>query len=487
VAAGEITPTSALLWTHAGDAGPVVVEIGHSDAGVSCAGGSRSLEAVADAANDNAVFARAARLRPSTRYVYRFCQGAAASAIGAFRTAPRAAARVPLSFAVSGDADGTIDPATGQPAYNRFEVYGRMTDERNAFNVNLGDVMYSDSAVAGVPPALTLQDKWAKYRLNLTYPNLLALRAATGLYSHWDDHEFIDDFSVGQYGRDLYNAGAEAFFDYNPVSYRPDVGLYRHFRWGRNLEIFLPDERSFRDPPASASSACRDPQTGRPDPFPLLPLRLRRSRFGITFDSPAQCRAIIRDPARTMLGDAQLTAFERDLARSRATFKVILNEIPIMRIYVLPYDRWEGYEAEREQLLDFIRRAHVRNVVWITTDLHATMINDVLTTTFREEGGSRDTGMDEVITGPVALKTFARDAGMKLGFPNAGELIRRFFKAPRPVGLGMRCAALDAYSYVEVRVTSRTLTIYPKDDQGRPLRERPGAPPCRPVVIPARR
>ena len=95
--------------------------------------------------------------------------------------------------------------------------------------------------------------------------------------------------------------------------------------------------------------------------------------------------------------------------------------------------------------------------------------------------------MDEVITGPVALKTFARDAGMKLAFPNAGELIRRFFKAPRPVGLGMRCAALDTYSYVEVRVTARALTIIPKDDQGRLLRERPGGPPCRPVVIPARR
>src|SRR5439155_26582653 len=151
-------------------------------------------------------------------------------------------------------------------------------------------------------------------------------------------------------------AGAEAFFDYHPVSYRPAVGLYRHFRWGRNLEIFLPDERSFRDPPASASAACRDPQTGRPDPFPLLPARIRRSRFGIEFDSPPPCRAIIRDPARTMLGDAQLQAFQRDLARSRATFKVVLNEIPIMRLYVLPYDRWEGYEAEREPLLAFIRR-----------------------------------------------------------------------------------------------------------------------------------
>jgi phosphodiesterase/alkaline phosphatase D-like protein len=336
--------------------------------------------------------------------------------------------------------------------------------------------------VAGVPPALSVQDKWAKYRLNLTYPNLVGLRAATGLYSHWDDHEFIDDFSVGQYGRDLYVAGAEAFFDYNPVSYRPDVGLYRHFRWGKNLEIFLPDERSFRDPPASTSTACSDPQSGRPDPFPMLPLRVRRSAFGVEVDSPAQCRALIRDPARSMLGQAQLFALERDLARSTATFKVILNEVPMQRLYVLPYDRWEGYDAERTELLSMIRRARIRNVVWMTTDLHATMINDVLRRTFPEEGGTSDTGMDEVITGPVALKTLARDAALKLGFQDAGELIRRFFKAPRPAGLGMRCAALDAYSYAQVRVTSSTLTIVPKDDRGRLVRETTGVP-CRPVVI----
>ena len=43
----------------------------------------------------------------------------------------------------------------GKPAYNAFQVYGRMAAERNHFNVNLGDTIYSDSEVAGLPPALT--------------------------------------------------------------------------------------------------------------------------------------------------------------------------------------------------------------------------------------------------------------------------------------------------------------------------------------------
>ena len=34
---------------------------------------------------------------------------------------------------------------------------------------------------------------------------------------------------------------------------------------------------------------------------------------------------------------------------STARFKVIMNELPIQQYYVLPYDRWEGFEAERQQ------------------------------------------------------------------------------------------------------------------------------------------
>jgi alkaline phosphatase D len=499
VAAGEVKSSSAMLWTRLDTPGPVVLRLSRDPALVSCtrpdppAGGGagvvrRTLDAAA--ASDNTVRTTVSGLRPGTRYSYRFCRATATSRLGRFRTAPLPDADVPVEFAVSGDADGAIDPATNAPAYNRFEVYARMAAASNDFNVNIGDVMYSDSAVAGVPPALTLADKWAKYRLNLSYPNLQRLLAGSGVYSHWDDHEFVDDFSVPEFGAGLFAAGRKAFLDYTPTTYTAATGLYRRVRWGRNLEIFLLDERAFRSAKLSAEPACQNPQSGRPDPFPQLPARLRTPRLlgalGISQLDPTAartCQARLADPARTMLGPAQLARFKRDIGQSRARFKVVLNELPIQQIYFNPYDRWEGYEAERRSLLRFLR-ARVENVVFLTTDLHANLVNDVRISTFTERGG--DTGFEEVVTGPVALKTFGADSVLKTGQPAAPAAIRALFKARRPNGLGMRCAALDTYAYAQVSVSSTELTIKLRDLNGNPVKERAGGRPCRQVTIAAR-
>jgi len=48
-----------------------------------------------------------------------------------------------------------------------------------------------------------------------------------------------------------------------------------------------------------------------------------------------------------MLGQRQLANFEGAIKRSTATFKVVMNEVPIQQFYALPYDRWESYAAER--------------------------------------------------------------------------------------------------------------------------------------------
>jgi phosphodiesterase/alkaline phosphatase D-like protein len=186
-----------------------------------------------------------------------------------------------------------------------------------------------------------------------------------------------------------------------------------------------------------------------------------------------------------MLGGPQLRAFENAVSRSKATFKVIMNEVPIQALYWDPYDRWEGYAAERRSLLTFLK-ARVRNLVFLTTDLHANLINDVRLSTFPEEGPSIDTGFLDVVIGPVALKTFAVDTDLKTGVPGASQYVRALFKAVRPLGLEMRCAALDVYSYAEVSATSKALTIALKDAQGRPVNETPTGPSCPPVTIPRR-
>jgi alkaline phosphatase D len=503
VTAGEVSSTSAILWTRAQRAGTVTLRMSRVSALATCSApapprpGARPVGVLrrtltAKAVSDFTVRTTMRRLRRATRYFYRFCSGSQRSRLGVFKTAPTTKATKTVRFAVTGDADGTIDPATRAPAYNRFEVYRRMVAENNDFNVNLGDVMYSDSAVAGVPPALSLTDKWAKYRLNLTYPNLRRLRSSTALYSHWDDHEWIDNFSRPVFGGRFFQVGAKAFLNYNPAKYRPATGLYRRFRWGRNVEVFFLDERAFRSAPASINPACTNPTTKGPDPLPQLPQRLRQSlaaqiglpALAVPAVDPA-CTATINDPARTMLGKAQLRAFKNAVSKSKATFKIIMNEVPIQALYWDPYDRWEGYAAERRALLTYLQ-ARVRNLVFLTTDFHATMVNTVKLTSLPEEGPSVDTGFVDVVTGPVALKTFAVDTDLKTGRPGASAYIRSFLKAPPPLGLGLQCVALDTYSYAQVTATSKALTIALKDDKGRTLKETPTGPACLPFRIPRR-
>ena len=188
-----------------------------------------------------------------------------------------------------------------------------MKAERNHFNVMLGDTIYSDSEVPGRlnPIALSVKQKWAKYKVNLGNRSLQALRRSTAFYSHWDDHEFVNDFSpaensfdnnVNVNGRTLYNRGQKAFRDYAPVSWSKRNGLYRTVRWGRNLEVFFLDQRSFRSANADANGVCNNPQTGSPDVAPdraadhAQPVRARDPVAG-----SSRCRrpASTRSAART--------------------------------------------------------------------------------------------------------------------------------------------------------------------------------------------
>jgi alkaline phosphatase D len=476
VAAGNISATFAVIWTRAPSPGRLRYAVFPATSPASAAT-FRSL--LAPRGGDQTTTVGVDGLRPGTRYRYVFEQGGKRSPIGTFETAPPRAANSIIHFAISGDADATPG-ASGKPAFNRFEVYGRMATEGNDFNINLGDTIYSDSEVGGSPVARTVPEKWAKYKLGLALPALRKLRASTGLYSHWDDHEFVNDFSVPEDGQAIYDAGFKAFMDYAPVTEGPrGLGLYKTFRWGKNLQLFFLDERSFRS--AKAADICNGdlaptaPQAVR-DGFAALAPALRNPV------SPL-CTAMLDDPARTMLGAQQYAAFTKAIKASTATWKVIVNEVPIQQFYALPYDRWEGYEAEREKLLHFLQQ-NVKNVVFLTTDTHANLVNEVRYSTLG--GAPQSSGMWEVVTGPVATNTFAKEIDGYLGQKGAGTAIGAlFFKPPPPNGTGMRCAALDTYSYAEVTVTGRALTVELKDAKGQPVREATGTA-CAPLVLPAR-
>ena len=536
VAATEVTPNSARLWARADRPGPVLVRVTRCR---SRRGIERQL--AARRADDLTVQTVVSGLRPDTRYCYRFRMRSgglrgpptAISALGTFTTAPAPDTSKPVRFAWSGDADFQPHPDTGRPFYNDFEIYRRMAEEGNDFNVNFGDTIYVDTEFPGgwprIPDAIDLGSKWAKYRINLSSEALQLLRRSGPTYNGWDDHEFINDFTPferlftnGNETRQndhvnevepgpVYRDGSRAFRDYMPVTYRSDTGIYRSFRWGRNLELFILDERSFKSAKASADDVCDNPQTGSPDFAPTSEGTLARTEFGLLVPSlrepvSPRCLETINDPNRTMLGRRQYEVFTDAIKRSTATWKVIMNQVAMQQFYVFPYEYWEGYEAERQRLLQFLTE-NVENVVVLTTDIHANLVNEIrFCTVERRPGCPRSSGILEVTTGPVATMTYKREINDEVG-GNSGPYLSAgvwaaVFKAPPPQGAGMMCAAMDVYSYGQVEARSDTLTITLKDIDGRPVRDDPPTegptptpgqprqgvrgPPCGPYTLRAR-
>lgn len=486
VAAGEVTPRSAVLWARADQPGKTQLEVA-TDEGFRHV--VRSLPVQATSANDLTVQWRVQGLQSRTPYWYRFTSGAAVSDVGTFVTAPRPNDDATIKFAWTGDYDAARAIGETEPFWNDFGVFASMEAEGNHFNIGLGDTIYSDSEVPGGlnVVALTAEQKWGKYELNLGEEPLADLRGAAGFYSHWDDHEFINDFSPAESvfttgtidGEVLYDRGVKAFTDYAPVDYSSRDGLYRTRRWGKNLELFFLDERSFRSAKASKDGVCDNPQTGEPDLAPTAP-QIVRNAFAALVDSleepvsPA-CLDAINDPNQTMLGKKQLKSFLRDVEDSRARFKVVVNEVPIQQFYALPYDRWEGYEAERQRVLTALQ--DVKNVVFLSADVHATFANDARFRTL-EPGGPQDSGILDVTVGPAATATFALEIIGTVGDPDAAGLVDDlFFESV----LGMQCSGIDQFSYGEVEVTGSQLTITPKDIAGNPLTTDDG--PCGPFVL----
>jgi phosphodiesterase/alkaline phosphatase D-like protein len=495
VAAGEVRSESAVLWAHANRSGGYKLQVARKRR---FGRPVRARRVRARRSDDNTVQARIGGLRPGTRYWYRFVRRGRRSAVGAFVTAPRARRNATVEFAWTGDTDFNTGPGQSAPFWNDGGVFRRMRAERNDFNIHLGDTIYSDSEIPGRlrPIALTVPAKWAKYRTNLGNAPLRRLRGSAGFYSHWDDHEFVNDFSPAENsfsngvnidGRVLYRRGARAFRDYAPVRYSRRDGLYRAIRWGRNLELFFLDQRSFRSAKADEGGVCNNPLTGEPDVAPTVPQAVRNA-FSPVFPALAQpispaCLAAIRSPGRTYLGRRQLGRFLRAIRSSGARFKVIVNETPIQQSYVLPYDRWEGYEADRRGVLRALQG--VKNVVFLTTEEHATLVNDARFRTL-EPGGPLGSGILDVTVGPAAAATFGLEIERDTGIPGAGTLVdEAFFEPQPPGGVGMRCSILDQFSYGQVRVTATRLTITPKGTDGRPQRNAGRA--CGPFVLRYRR
>jgi alkaline phosphatase D len=92
----------------------------------------------------------------------------------------------------------------------------------------------------------------------------------------------------------------------------------------------------------------------------------------------------LSDPAfnnddRTMLGAEQLNWFESNLKDSKATWKVIGNQVMFADIELsavypnMPrnLDSWDGYPAEKKKVRDFIVDNKLSDLIFLTGDTHA--------------------------------------------------------------------------------------------------------------------
>jgi phosphodiesterase/alkaline phosphatase D-like protein len=439
VAAGDAGPTSALLWTRAERPGTIVVRVG----------ATRDLHAPVARRTlaTRAATGRVARvtirgLRPRTRYWFRFSRGASRSALGSFRTAPAAGSERRVRFSVLGGIDPAFDPGLG--------VVARAAAHAGDFTILLGDTV-------GAGPG----DGHAAYRRLLARPPVRALRAATGLYA-------VPGVAEDAYGRRAFEAAV-------PVSGRRDTGYYRSLRWGKAVELFLLDERSYRSPPAIVP-ACDNSRSGAPDAAPTLPdaSRLEYTGFYYPLGAPVApaCLRAQRSPRRTMLGGAQLAALRRGIARSTARFKVVLSEAAMTQSYFLPYHRWEGYEHERQKLVALLRD-EVDNVVVLSAGSTGSLVGDVRLRTL-EAPGVANGGFDDIGIGPAAAPTFYSALEQQVG-PGTGDTISRLFlKRAPPYGAGMRCAATNVLNYAEVTVSGSLLTVALRGADGHAIRDADG-------------
>ena len=174
-----------------------------------------------------------------------------------------------------------------------------------------------------------------------------------------------------RYSQARKRAAYRAFFESMPMytSKGPGERIYRSLPFGRNVELLMLDERQYRD-----NQPCDDKVS-------------------------APCTEL-QNP-RAFLGATQM-AFAKDrLRRSKAAWKVIGNEVMFISAKVgantyYGWDNWQGYPGEREELAQFIKSHGIKDVIFLTGDIHTFIVGDV-----RTNGGTGDPVGLEFVGGSI--------------------------------------------------------------------------------------
>lgn len=340
VASGDVTASSAILWTRFEGAGDLELVVWEMDGDTY----ARTVHAAPVLLTDSFAHVDVEGLGAGLRHRYAFfTEGRAArSPIGRFRAAIAPGAMEPLVI-------GAVSCTNNSRALDTL-AHAAGRDDLDVF-LYLGDTTYNDGA-------RTLEDYRAEWGGQIGKDAYRALRASTSALATWDDHEFDNDWNPETIDAAQRGAAVQTFFEHQPLrrdASSPDR-VWKKMSWGRTADLFVLDCRSERRPSTRGST---DEYVSR----------------------------------------AQMDWLKAELSASTAVFKLILNSVPITdfpgAFDLAQNDRWEGYPTQREEILSHIDGEAITGVLWVAGDFH-------LASSQRVDTSGPGATQSEILVGPGA-------------------------------------------------------------------------------------
>ena len=363
-----------------------------------------------------------AALKPFTAYHYRFIYNQVPSRTGTFKTLPLATAslaELKLGYVVCQD--------YGNGFYNALTY---LAQEQVDYVIHLGDYIYEtinsgsfqNNPVRTVPPfpsgGAIPQDVDDYRHLYKVYRSDVHQQAVHEKFAYillWDDHEFANDCHQDFHPDNdvapntattpqpaLRLAANQAWSEYGLADtpfdaskgWENSIQVYRTFSFGTLAELIVTDERLYRDAPPCGSNEIGQRY-----------FSLGCSEMG--------------DSSRSMLGATQHAWFTNQLESTEATWKLWANEVMLMQLKFGPLfidlDQWDGYQQERNAILNVVKHNHIKNFVALTGDLH-TFLAGYLKTDF-DNPFEPHVGI-ELMVGSITSANFAEEIDSVISLPS---------------------------------------------------------------------
>ena len=317
------------------------------------------------ARRDFTVHANVDGLAPGEDYWYRFVTRDGGSTAGHFRTRPPADSQRPVRiafFSCQGWEAGYYTAHAGLAAEPDIDLV-----------VSLGDYIYEETDDVGPRRdttganrdgnAQTLAEYRQKYRLYRSDVDLRAMHAAHGFACVPDDHDLESGYSAREPGEtqgferrvpfaERKRAALLAMNEHMPLLPRIDGAdrLYRAIRWGRHADVLLTDLHRYADP-----YPCRDGAKLGPIAIEPCPERFAAGR--------------------SLLGATQKSWLKSRLRISDATWKIwgstlMMQGLEYLRGMPFNLGQWDGFAAERQELMQYLLAERIDDVVVVSGDIH---------------------------------------------------------------------------------------------------------------------